>query len=96
MTMESSEVHRAALLLPEHMPGRTWWQTVYELAERHHLELETWVRDYAELMALIWSANAIELGVVPARAMMPPEPLIVMDDPPPDPGRPRWTQRRTL
>lgn len=91
-----SELRHAALLLPEQMPGQSWWETVYRTAQQHHLSLETWVWDYAQLMTLVWGTGPVALGVVPARAMMPPEPLIVMDDPPPDSGRPRWMQRRTL
>jgi hypothetical protein len=89
---------RAALLLPGRAPTRAWWETVHEAAARHHLQIDTWVADYSELMRLIWSPDSPEqLGVVATRADLPPEPLIVLDElRASQVDRPRWIQRRRL
>lgn len=91
-----SELRHAALLLPSRWPGGSWWDELYRLATAQHLTIDTLVRDYAEMMRLIWNADTTEqVGVVPTRAVLPPEPLIVMDEiRTPGQGRPQWIQRR--
>lgn len=93
--MESAPLPAALLLPPGPCPGTTWWDTAIRLATRQHVHVETLVRDVAELMRLIWDPDTPEqVGVVATRAVLPPEPLIVLDELTADRGRPRWVQRR--
>lgn len=96
--MESELRHAALMLPPGRWPGGPWWDQLYRLATARHLRVETFTRDYGELMRLIWSADTAEqIGVVATRAGLPPEPLIVMDEiRTGQADRPRWVQRRRL
>lgn len=90
-------VLRAAVLLL--LPGERydqWYATVTALQAVLGVQVVTIARSYNELMRIVWNPDEpAEVGVVPTRADVEAEPLIVIEEvrapaPPAGPLRPRW------